>query len=26
VVLYDGEMTVGFGDDMFAVPIAALWG
>jgi predicted AAA+ superfamily ATPase len=25
VVLYDGEMTVGFGDDMFAVPIAALW-
>jgi hypothetical protein len=26
VVLYDGEMTVGFGDDMFAVPMAALWG
>ena len=26
VVLYGGEMTVGFGDDMFAVPIAALWG
>jgi hypothetical protein len=26
VVLYDGEMTVGFGDGMFAVPIAALWG
>ena len=26
VLLYDGEMTVGFGDDMFAVPIAALWG
>jgi hypothetical protein len=25
VVLYGGEMTVGFGDDMFAVPIAALW-
>jgi len=26
VVLYDGEMTVGFGDGMFAVPIAMLWG
>jgi len=25
VVLYDGEVTVGFGDDMFAVPLAALW-
>jgi predicted AAA+ superfamily ATPase len=26
VVLYDGEITVGFGDGMFAVPIAELWG
>lgn len=26
VVLYDGEVTVGFGDDMFAVPISMLWG
>ena len=26
VVLYDGEVTVGFGDGMFAVPIAMLWG
>jgi predicted AAA+ superfamily ATPase len=25
VVMYDGEMTVGFGDGMFAVPLAALW-
>jgi uncharacterized protein len=25
VVLYDGESTVGFGDDLFAVPIRALW-
>jgi predicted AAA+ superfamily ATPase len=25
VVLYDGEVTVGFGDGMFAVPLAALW-
>ena len=25
VVLYDGEVTVGFGDDMFAVPLAVLW-
>jgi len=24
-VLYDGEVTVGFGDGMFAVPLAALW-
>ena len=26
VVLYDGEITVGFGDGLFAVPIAELWG
>jgi predicted AAA+ superfamily ATPase len=26
VVLYDGEITVGFGDGLFAVPIADLWG
>jgi hypothetical protein len=25
VVLYDGEMCVGFGDSMYAVPIRALW-
>jgi hypothetical protein len=25
VVLYDGEMAVGFGDGMFAVPLAVLW-
>ena len=25
VVLYDGEMTAGFGDGLFAVPIRALW-
>jgi hypothetical protein len=25
VVAYDGELTVGFGDGMFAVPLAALW-
>lgn len=25
VVLYDGERTVRFGEDFFAVPIAALW-
>jgi hypothetical protein len=25
VVLYDGELTVGFGDDLFAVPVSALW-
>ena len=25
VVLYDGEVAVGFGDGMFAVPLAALW-
>lgn len=25
VVLYDGEATVGFGDDLYAVPIRALW-
>ncbi len=25
VILYDGEATVGFGDGMFAVPIAELW-
>jgi hypothetical protein len=26
VVLYDGEVTAGFGDGMFAVPLATLWG
>jgi hypothetical protein len=25
LVLYDGESVVGFGDDLFAVPISALW-
>ena len=25
IVLYDGEVTVGFGDGMFAVPLAELW-
>jgi predicted AAA+ superfamily ATPase len=25
IVLYDGEVTVGFGEGMFAVPIAELW-
>lgn len=25
VVLYDGEVTAGFGDGLFAVPIRALW-
>jgi predicted AAA+ superfamily ATPase len=25
VVLYEGEVAVGFGDGMFAVPLAALW-
>ncbi len=25
IVLYDGEVTAGFGDGMFAVPIASLW-
>ena len=25
VVLYDGEMTVSFGQNMYAVPISALW-
>ena len=25
VVLYDGEMTAGFGDGLFAVPVRALW-
>jgi uncharacterized protein len=25
VVLYDGEITVGFGDGLFAVPVRALW-
>lgn len=25
VVLYDGEMSAGFGDGLFAVPIRALW-
>jgi predicted AAA+ superfamily ATPase len=25
VVAYDGELTVGFGDGMYAVPLAALW-
>jgi uncharacterized protein len=25
LVLYDGENVVGFGDDLFAVPIPALW-
>ena len=25
VVLYDGEITAGFGDGMFAVPIRSLW-
>jgi len=25
VVAYDGELTVGFGDGMFAVPLSALW-
>jgi hypothetical protein len=24
-VLYEGEVAVGFGDGMFAVPLAALW-
>lgn len=25
VVLYDGELTVGFGDGMFAVPLSEIW-
>lgn len=25
VVLYDGEASAGFGDDLYAVPIRALW-
>ncbi len=25
VVLYDGEVTAGFGDELYAVPIRALW-
>lgn len=25
IVLYDGETCAGFGDDMFAVPVRALW-
>ena len=25
VVLYDGEISAGFGDSMYAVPIRALW-
>jgi hypothetical protein len=25
VVLYDGEMSVGFGDRLYAIPIRALW-
>jgi len=25
VVLYDGEASVGFGEELFAVPIRALW-
>ena len=25
VVLYDGETVVAFADDLFAVPICALW-
>lgn len=25
IVLYDGEMTAGFGDGLYAVPIRALW-
>ncbi len=25
VVLYDGEMSAGFGDSMYAVPLCALW-
>ena len=25
VVAYDGDLTIGFGDRMFAVPIARLW-
>ena len=25
VILYDGEMTVGFGDGLYAVPIRHLW-
>ncbi|HXU29619.1 MAG TPA: ATP-binding protein [Thermoanaerobaculia bacterium] len=25
VVLYDGEISVGFGDDLYAVPIRSLW-
>jgi hypothetical protein len=24
-VLYDGEMTTGFGENLFAVPVLALW-
>lgn len=26
VVLYDGEAVVGFGDNMYAVPLCSLWG
>ena len=25
VVIYDGENTVGFGDNLYAVPIRAIW-
>ena len=25
VVLYDGEISAGFGDSMYAVPVRALW-
>ena len=25
VVLYDGDMSVGFGDSLYAVPVRALW-
>lgn len=25
VVLYDGEVSAGFGDGLFAVPVRALW-
>jgi hypothetical protein len=25
VVLYDGDVTVGFGDGLFAVPVCELW-
>ena len=25
VVLYDGDVSVGFGDSLYAVPVRALW-